>query len=131
MKEKLSKKVVRTGNQLHSVAYSKSSKINHNQKLVRRCNSCLEKVIMRTVVINGRESLACTLCLNSAPLVKGKTLTSNPMIFKGEFTKGHIFERALIRFMTFLGGNHVFFPFKIRRKSKLGMLITKLVIKFK
>jgi len=121
------KRIVENKGRLETVAMPKLHKINQS-KIIGICSHCLERSIFRIVAVNKINKLACTRCLKSDWYYKNQPLKSNPMFFREAMSIDYRAIRLYKRAISFIKGNHVYFPFKIKRKSNLGLKITKYLI---
>lgn len=118
------------------ILYHDLNKFNKNP-ILARCAYCLELSRFRVVQITDKQSgnlvnsLACTRCLRSARFYKTEHWKNNRMIHKGAFTKEQKLQRLIMRSYRFIVGDSVVFPLNIKRRSKLGVFITNIIIKVK
>jgi len=121
------KRIVENKGRLQTVAMPQLHKLN-TQRVTGVCAHCLESSIFRIVAVNKTNRLVCTRCLKSDWYYKNEPLKNNPMFFKDVMSIDYKAIRLYKRIVTFFKGNHVFYPFRIRRKSRVGLAVTKFII---
>ena len=111
--------------------YSHLHKVNTGKPLTGICRYCFEDSIFRVVQLHKINSLVCTRCRRSARLYKVSKARYNRMLLRRPLDRLQKFERIFKRIHMYFKGNHVFYPFRIKRKSMLGFKITILIIKLR
>jgi len=128
----MSKKSIVFGEkEVKTVQYHDLHKYNQAKPPVGTCAYCLEKATFRVVKINRVNQLCCTRCLRSARLYKTEPLKANRMFKKGKITFEDKVRRYIYMVVGYFTSNLVYYPFKIKRRSKLGVRITNTIIKVK
>ncbi len=104
---------------MDNVSYKLLNKHNKGYKKVTKgpCNFCLEQSTFRVILVDGRNRLACTRCLNSVKYNKRYKPIQHPIIKVTHFTKKDYITRTWYRIKRYFTGDHIYGPFKIKRKK--------------
>ena len=125
------KEIVKVGNELKSIHMPKLHKHNQADQVTGTCAYCLEDAVFRIIIINKVNQLACTRCLKSARYYKNVALDMNRMLLCRPLNIEEKVQRLVNRIYNYFCGTYISYPFDIKKKSKYGIKITKLLIKFK
>ena len=99
-----------------TVKFHRIAKVNKMGN-VFRCNKCLELSTFRVFQANGVNRIACVICLNSVRYNKSKSIQDQGITINRNLNLKEVFTRYVLRFKTYLLGNHIYGPFKRRRKK--------------
>jgi hypothetical protein len=96
------------------IRYHERAKLNKVTPVLR-CGNCFELSTFRVFQANGKNRVACVLCLNSVRYNKTKPLSEQGITLNKELTLNEVCKRYKFRLKTFFFGNHIYGPFGRRR----------------
>ncbi len=98
------------------VKFHTLAKVNKG-KNVHRCKYCLELSTFRIIQINGINRLACIFCLNNCRYRKHLSIAKHEIIRSSKLNYKELVNRQWLRVKVYFTGNHIYGPFKRRRKK--------------
>lgn len=107
------KKIIKA---LPKVRFHGRAKVNKGTN-VHRCRHCLELSTFRVFQANGVNMLACVMCLNSCRYNKSKPIHKHSIVRTTPLTFKDKVNRQWLRIKVYFTGNHIYGPFKRRRKK--------------
>jgi len=98
------------------VRFHKLAKVNKG-KNVHRCAHCLELSTFRVFQLNGANRLGCVICLNSCKYRKHLEVWQHKVVRLKKLEFKDLLKRQWLRTKVYFKGNHIYGPFKIRRRK--------------